>query len=84
MDRTPFVGRGHELLVLRDYLAQSWRGRGQVVAISGEPGLGKSRLVEEFRAALGGTETSWFQAVCSLERRSVPWGARHQHRQQVD
>jgi DNA-binding NtrC family response regulator/tetratricopeptide (TPR) repeat protein/class 3 adenylate cyclase len=42
-----FVGRERELAALRDLLAQVAQGRGQVVGIVGEPGVGKSRLCYE-------------------------------------
>jgi class 3 adenylate cyclase/predicted ATPase len=45
---TPFVGRDAELELLRRTLTLAGSGRGQVVAIVGEPGVGKSRLVWEF------------------------------------
>ena len=44
---TRFVGRERELEQLRVALGQTAAGRGQVVAIVGEPGVGKSRLVSE-------------------------------------
>ena len=45
---TGFVGRGAEMEQLERIQAKAQRGRGQVVAIVGEPGVGKSRLVYEF------------------------------------
>jgi class 3 adenylate cyclase/tetratricopeptide (TPR) repeat protein len=45
---TEFVGRDTELKVLVGALSRAWSGRGQVVAIAGEAGVGKSRLVHEF------------------------------------
>ena len=45
---TPFVGRQRELATLRALLAQVEEGRGQVVGVIGEPGVGKSRLCYEF------------------------------------
>jgi tetratricopeptide (TPR) repeat protein len=45
---TRFVGRQHELDTLRQALAQAHAGQGQVVALVGEAGVGKSRLVYEF------------------------------------
>ena len=45
---TKFVGRDAELEALRHTLEQAGSGRGQVVALVGEPGVGKSRLVWEF------------------------------------
>jgi class 3 adenylate cyclase/tetratricopeptide (TPR) repeat protein len=45
---TLFVGRGQELVHLRQALDKAQRGQGQVVAVVGEPGVGKSRLLWEF------------------------------------
>ena len=45
---THFVGRNAELAQLRDAVDRASLGRGQVVAVVGEPGVGKSRLVHEF------------------------------------
>jgi class 3 adenylate cyclase/tetratricopeptide (TPR) repeat protein len=44
---TPFVGRQQELEALYQALAQAQTGHGQVVALMGEAGVGKSRLVYE-------------------------------------
>src|SRR5262249_54058624 len=44
---TRFVGRQHELEALHQALGQAGAGHGQVVAVVGEPGVGKSRLVYE-------------------------------------
>ena len=46
------VGREHELGLLRRAWEQSRAGVGQVVLITGEPGIGKSRLVDAFSAGL--------------------------------
>src|SRR5262249_25651217 len=45
---TRFVGRQQELLALQQALEQAGTGHGQVVAIVGDAGVGKSRLVYEF------------------------------------
>jgi predicted ATPase len=45
---TPFVGRQHELEALRHALERAGTGHGQVVAVVGEAGVGKSRLSHEF------------------------------------
>jgi class 3 adenylate cyclase/tetratricopeptide (TPR) repeat protein len=45
---TLFVGRGQELVHLRQALDKAQGGHGQVVAVVGEPGVGKSRLLWEF------------------------------------
>jgi class 3 adenylate cyclase/tetratricopeptide (TPR) repeat protein len=51
-----FVGRQGELTQLRKALEQARGGRGQIVGVVGEPGVGKSRLYYEFklRAPHGG------------------------------
>jgi len=45
---TRFVGRDAEVEQLRQALEQTARGRGQIIAVMGEPGVGKSRLFYEF------------------------------------
>jgi class 3 adenylate cyclase len=50
--RSQCVGRERELAILHDVLATVEGGRGQVVAVVGEPGMGKSRLLGEFRQHL--------------------------------
>lgn len=46
---SPLVGREHEMEQLRAVLADLAQGRGHIVSILGEPGIGKSRLAEEAR-----------------------------------
>ena len=48
---TPFVGRQAELAALHQALEQAGAGHGQVVAVIGEPGVGKTRLFHEFTHA---------------------------------
>jgi class 3 adenylate cyclase/tetratricopeptide (TPR) repeat protein len=48
---SPFIGRTHELTLLKALYARAAReGSVQLVTVAGEPGVGKSRLVREFRA----------------------------------
>jgi predicted ATPase len=65
---TRFVGRDTELAALRQALERTGAGHGQVVALVGEAGLGKSRLVYEFVHA---HDTQGWQV---LERVSVFYG----------
>ena len=54
--RPPMVGREHELSLLLRGLEGAQRGHGTLVWISGEPGVGKTRLAQEIgalAAALG-------------------------------
>ena len=49
---TPFVGREVELTMLHARWQQAQASQGQVISIVGEPGIGKSRLLHEFRTSL--------------------------------
>ena len=78
---TPLVGREEEL----DLLARRWerarKGEGQLALIVGEPGLGKSRLMEEFHGRLGETPHTWVEWSSSQLLQNTPlhpiaeWGA---------
>jgi DNA-binding winged helix-turn-helix (wHTH) protein/tetratricopeptide (TPR) repeat protein len=46
----PFLGRAAEMRQLRALLTQTLRGRGRLVLIEGEPGIGKTRITEELAA----------------------------------
>jgi hypothetical protein len=61
---SPFVGRHQELATLQALLAQAEAGRGQVVGVVGEPGLGKSRLFYEFRHSLRERRLTYLAASC--------------------
>src|SRR6266536_635692 len=50
---TRFVGRGSEMRMLEDALERTAAGHGQVVAVVGEAGVGKSRLLYEFTHSHG-------------------------------
>jgi class 3 adenylate cyclase/tetratricopeptide (TPR) repeat protein len=62
---TPLVGREQEVGLLRERWAQSTEGRGQVVLLSGEAGIGKSRLVEVLREHVGREGAVWLTFRCS-------------------
>jgi class 3 adenylate cyclase/tetratricopeptide (TPR) repeat protein len=54
---TPFIGRERELWLLSECFEKAKAGHGQVVFVVGEPGIGKSRLLLEFRRRLGENAT---------------------------
>jgi class 3 adenylate cyclase/tetratricopeptide (TPR) repeat protein len=70
---TPFVGRNQELAVLRGYLEQAKRGQGQVVFISGEAGIGKSRLLLEFRRSILDEAVTWLESHCISYGNRIPY-----------
>jgi class 3 adenylate cyclase/predicted ATPase len=69
---TPLVGREEELDLLRRRWERAARGEGQFVQIVGEPGIGKSRLVEEFRLRLGGTPHTFVEYSSSQLLQNTP------------
>ncbi len=60
-----FVGRDPEIGFLKEAILSAAEGRGSIISLSGEPGIGKSRLCEEAArmAADGGLSVAW--GVCS-------------------
>jgi DNA-binding winged helix-turn-helix (wHTH) protein len=71
---SPFVGREHELATLQAALRHAEAGRGQVVGIAGEPGLGKSRLLYEFRHSLRQRRLTYLTAGCLSYTQATPYG----------
>jgi class 3 adenylate cyclase len=62
---TPLVGREQELGLLLDRWQQAKEGGGQVVLLSGEPGIGKSRLVRALRERLADEPYTPLSLFCS-------------------
>jgi class 3 adenylate cyclase len=69
---TPFVGREEEMAMLMRRWERARQGDGQLVLIVGEPGLGKSRLVEEFHGRLRDTPHTWLEWSCSQLLQNTP------------
>ena len=62
---TPLVGREQEMGLLRERWAQAREGLGQVVVLSGEAGIGKSRLVQALTEHLAGDVHTRLECHCS-------------------
>jgi predicted ATPase len=69
-----FVGRERELTTLTDLLAQAIEGRGQVVGVVGEPGIGKSRLLYEFQQELRAQSIPSVEGQCLSYGQAIPLG----------
>ena len=69
---TPLVGRDDEMTVLQRRWQRARAGDGQLVLIVGEPGLGKSRLIEEFHTRLSETPHTWVEWSCSQLLQNTP------------
>ena len=69
---TPLVGRDEEIAMLMRRWQRVQRGDGQLALIVGEPGLGKSRLIEEFHTRLRDTPHTWIEWNCSQLLQNTP------------
>ena len=69
---TPLVGREEEIAILMRRWERARQGDGQLVLIVGEPGIGKSRLIEEFHARLRDTPHTWAEWSCSQLLQNTP------------
>jgi predicted ATPase/class 3 adenylate cyclase len=69
---SPFVGRDDVLSTLERAWAAARRGRGQAVFVIGDAGIGKSRLLYEFRERVM-HEADWVQADCVSFGHAVPF-----------
>ena len=69
---TPLVGREEELDLLKRRWERARSGEGQLALIVGEPGIGKSRLIEEFRARLVETPHTWVEWSSSQLLQNTP------------
>jgi class 3 adenylate cyclase/predicted negative regulator of RcsB-dependent stress response len=69
---TPLVGRVEEIAMLMRRWERARQGDGQFLLIVGEPGLGKSRLIEEFHSRLRDTPHTWVEWSCSQLLQNTP------------
>ncbi len=69
----PFVGRGKEIDLIARLLTQTTTGQGQMALISGEPGIGKSRLVQETTVLARRQGFHVLSAHCYLVEQSMPY-----------
>jgi predicted ATPase/class 3 adenylate cyclase len=70
---TPFVGRARELELLLDGFERAKEGRGQAFSITAEAGVGKSRLLYEFRKAVSNENVTFLEGKCLSYRRGVTY-----------
>lgn len=70
---TPLVGREAELSQLAEGFARVRSTVPQVIAVVGDAGSGKSRLVYEFRQSLVGQPVVFFEGRCSALKQKIPY-----------
>jgi len=64
-DETPMIGRAMELEALVQRWSRAKAGEGQAVLVTGEPGIGKSRLVQELGRKIHEEVHTWLECRCS-------------------
>ncbi len=69
-----FVGREQEMSVLLEAAEKARRGRGQVVAVTGDAGVGKSRLVLELKKRLPEGQQIFLEGYCRNYDAVAPYG----------
>ncbi|UTP38031.1 AAA family ATPase [Phenylobacterium sp. LH3H17] len=72
-DLSPYVGREDELHLLAGRWRKVQRGEGQLVLLTGEPGIGKTRLVQEFRRRIAGDPHLWVESGGERLNASTPF-----------
>ena len=84
--RSPMVGRDSQLETLRSLYGVVQAGRGRVAFLVGEPGIGKSRLLAEFRRLVlddapadgsPGVAATWVEGRCISYGRNLPYHLLH-------
>lgn len=70
---TPMVGRCAEQALLRRRRAQAAAGKGRAVLLSGEAGIGKSRLLQAFKEELRGSDFELWEMFGSPQHPNSPW-----------
>jgi TOMM system kinase/cyclase fusion protein len=67
VDRAPLLGRDHELEMLRQRWLRALDGQGQAVVLTGEAGIGKSRLASELMREVRTSPTWCLECQCAEE-----------------
>jgi class 3 adenylate cyclase/tetratricopeptide (TPR) repeat protein len=70
---TPFIGRERELELLLDGFERVKAGKGQAFSIISEAGVGKSRLLYEFRKAVANENVNFLEGKCLSYSRGIPY-----------
>jgi len=72
-EATPFVGRGAEFGLLIGLLARLTAGSGHVVLLEGEPGIGKTRLMQELARYCAARDLCTLATNCYEIERAMPY-----------
>jgi len=70
---TQLVGREREIDILWDSFERVKRGKGQAISIVSEAGMGKSRLLYEFRKLLANEDVTFLEGCCVSYGQNIPY-----------
>ena len=70
---TDFVDRTDEMAALLRLFEEVESGRGRVVGVVGEPGIGKSRIVDELRRRVAPGRITWVEGRCDSYGTMIPY-----------
>jgi class 3 adenylate cyclase/tetratricopeptide (TPR) repeat protein len=68
--RAQLTGRDQEMAELREASERLLKGQGAIISVIGDPGTGKSRLIEEFKETL---KTQWFEGHAYPYAQNAPF-----------
>ena len=71
--RSDLIGRKAELAQLQEAIERLKEGKGSIIAIGGDAGTGKSRLVEEFKASLDLDKIRWREGHSYPYSQNIPY-----------
>jgi class 3 adenylate cyclase len=70
---THFIGRENELRLISDHWQRVREGEGHLAIITGEPGIGKSRLIHRFHEHIAGTPHTWIEVTAQPFFQNTPF-----------
>lgn len=71
--QTKLIGREAEMSIIKELLKKACAGKGSLCLISGEAGIGKSRLVEELKSYFYEKNVSFFRGRCLNQTNKIPY-----------
>lgn len=65
LSKTPLIGRDIEIKRLHDYWDRALTGQAKIISVTGEPGIGKTRLIDAFKSEVSSESMVWMRGYCS-------------------
>jgi class 3 adenylate cyclase/tetratricopeptide (TPR) repeat protein len=71
--RAELIGRKVEMAQLQEAVTNLKKGKGSIFSIVGDAGMGKSRLIEDFKATINLEEVQWREGLCYAYSQNIPY-----------